>query len=137
MIIWFQQAFNDKVVIARCLVQYWQIFSWFLIFCYYFTRLRAREISRKIWEIQKIPSKHLLVLKTSWRRLEDMSWRRLEDMSWRRFEDMSWRRLEDMSWRRPEDMSWRCLEDMSWRRLEDFMETNKILTGDICILIWG
>ena len=42
-----------------------------------------------------------------------------------------------MSWRRFEDMSWRCLEDMSWRPLKDFMETNKILTGDICILILG
>ena len=50
---------------------------------------------------------------------------------------MSWRRLEDVSWRRLEDMSWRCLEDMSWRPLKDFMETNKILTGDICILISG
>ena len=55
----------------------------------------------------------------------------------RRLEDMSWRRLEDMSWRRVEDISWRCLEDMSWRCLEDILETNKILTGDICILIWG
>ena len=42
------QALKDKVVIARCLVQYWQIFSSFLIFCYYFTRLKAREISYKI-----------------------------------------------------------------------------------------
>ena len=41
------------------------------------------------------------------------------------------------SWRRLEDMSWRCLEDMSWRPLKDFMETNKILTGNICILISG
>ena len=36
-----------------------------------------------------------------------------------------------------EDMSWRRLEDMFWRPLKDFMETNKILTGDICILISG
>ena len=42
--IWFQQVFNDKVVTARCLVQYWQIFLSFLIFCYYFTRLKARKI---------------------------------------------------------------------------------------------
>ena len=34
--IWFQQAFNDKVVIACYLGQYWQIFSSFLIFCYIF-----------------------------------------------------------------------------------------------------
>ena len=32
---------------------YWQIFSWFLIFCYYFTRLQAREIGCKIWKTQK------------------------------------------------------------------------------------
>ena len=49
-----KQAFNDKVVIAHCLVQYWQIFSSFLIFCCYFTRLKAREISYKIWETRKI-----------------------------------------------------------------------------------
>ena len=67
------------------------------------------------------PSKHLLVLKTSWRHLA----RRLEDMSRRRLEDMSRRRLEDISWRRLEDTSWRCLEDMSWRRLQDIMETSK------------
>ena len=36
--------------IARCLVQYSQIFSLFLIFCYYFTRLETRVISCKIWE---------------------------------------------------------------------------------------
>ena len=91
-----------------------------------------------------IPSKHLLVLKTSSARLQrnnftssKTSWRRLEDMSWRRLEDMSWRCLEDISWRRLEDMSWRCLEDMSWRHLEDILETNKILTGNICILFWG
>ena len=52
--IWFQQAFNDKVVIAHCLMQYWQIFSSFLIFCYYFTHLKALEISCKIWEARKI-----------------------------------------------------------------------------------
>ena len=51
---WFQQAFNDEAVIARCLVQYWQIFTSFLISCCYFTRLEAREISSKIWETQKI-----------------------------------------------------------------------------------
>ena len=50
----FRQAFNDKVVITRCLVQYLQIFSSFLIFCCYFTRLKAREISCKIWETRKI-----------------------------------------------------------------------------------
>ena len=51
---WIQQAFNNKVVIARYLVQYWQLFSWFLMFCYYFSRLNAREISRKILETRNI-----------------------------------------------------------------------------------
>ena len=40
------------------------------------------------------------------------------------------------SWRRLQDISWRCLKDMSWRCLEDILETNKVLTGDICTLIW-
>ena len=52
--IWFKQAFNDKVVIARCLVQYWQMFSSFPIFCYCFTCLKAHKISCKIWETWKI-----------------------------------------------------------------------------------
>ena len=59
MIRLFRPAFNDKVVIARCPVQYWQIFSSFLIFCCYFTRLKAREISCKKWETRKIfPTLH-------------------------------------------------------------------------------
>ena len=112
------------------------------------------------------PSKHFLVLKTSSRRLQDMSWRRPQRNSftsyktcWRRLEDvlkdvklLRWRRLPDVlktcledvfkSLERVlktclEDIYWRCLEDMSWRRLENILEKNKILTGDICILIWG
>ena len=47
-----------------------------------------------------LPSKHLLVVKTSWSSPQDLSWRCLEDMPWRYFEDMPWRRLEDISWRR-------------------------------------
>ena len=35
-------------------MQYWQIFSLFLIFCCYFARLKAREISCKKWETWKI-----------------------------------------------------------------------------------
>ena len=104
------------------------------------------------------PSKHLLVLKTSWKSLQDMSWRhlqhvfsvtmlrlprRLEDVlktscktSWKTkncyAEDVlktSWRHVLKTSWRHVLKTSWRCLEDMSWRPLKDFMETNKILTG--------
>ena len=95
-----------------------------------------------------IPSKHLLVFKASWGRLQDMSWRRLQHVfsvtifrlprrlaktSWRVLENVlktscktSWRRLGrrkivtlKASWRRLEDMPWRRLEDISWRRLED------------------
>ena len=50
----FRQEFNDKVVITRSLVQYRQIISSFLIFSCYLTRLKAREISCKIWETRKI-----------------------------------------------------------------------------------
>ena len=38
---------NDKSVIARCLVQYRRIFYLFLIFCCYFTCLKAPETSLK------------------------------------------------------------------------------------------
>ena len=85
------------------------------------------------------------------KRLEDVLERRLEDV----FEDVlktSWRSLEDVlkkSWRRLgrrkivalkiclEEVLKTCLEDMSWGRLEDILEKNKILTGNICIPIWG
>ena len=36
---------SDKLVIARLSRTIWPIFSSFLIFCFYFTRLKAREIS--------------------------------------------------------------------------------------------
>ena len=55
--------------------------------------------------------------------------RRLEDVRFGRRKIVTLK----MSWRRLQDMSWRYLEDISWRLLEDTMETNKILTGDICI----
>ena len=78
------------------------------------------------------------VLKTSWRRLEDVFSvtffclpRRLEDIIARRFASTSWRRLEDVfktSWRRLT----RCLEEVlgrriantSWRRLQDVFKTS-------------
>ena len=41
--------YNDKVVIARLIVQYWLIFSPFLIFYYYFKILNC-----KVWETRKI-----------------------------------------------------------------------------------
>ena len=46
----FQQVFNDKLVIASCLLQYWQIFASFLMLCHHFNRLKAREISSKKYE---------------------------------------------------------------------------------------
>ena len=97
---------------------------------------------------KNIPNKHLLIFKTSWRRLQHVFSitnfrlpRRLQDFlktspktSWMEDEKMlRWRRLEDMSRIRLEDISWRCLEDMSWRRLQDVLETNKMFTGDMCI----
>ena len=38
---------SGKLVIARLSRTIWPIFSLFLIFCFYFTRLKAREISRQ------------------------------------------------------------------------------------------
>ena len=71
------------------------------------------------------PSKHLLVFKTSWRRLEDMSWRRLQNVFSvtifrlpRHLEDILQIRLEDFL-----KTSWRHLE----RRTEDVLEDEKLL----------
>ena len=38
---------SDKLVTARLSRTIWSIFSSFLIFCFYFTCLKAREISRQ------------------------------------------------------------------------------------------
>ena len=38
---------SGKLVIARLSRTIWPIFSSFLIFCFYFTRLKAREISQQ------------------------------------------------------------------------------------------
>ena len=38
---------SDKLVIARLSRTIWPIFSSFLIFCCYFTRLKAREVSQQ------------------------------------------------------------------------------------------
>ena len=90
-----------------------------------------------------LPSKHLLLLKTSWRRRQHVFSvtilrlaRRLEDVmntSWRRLAKTFWRRLEDLlqdvlktSWKTKncyaEDVlktSWRHVLKTSWRCLED------------------
>ena len=38
---------SDKLVIARLSHTIWPVFSLFLIFCFYFTQLKAREIGRQ------------------------------------------------------------------------------------------
>ena len=88
-----------------------------------------------------IPSKHLLVFKTSWRHLQDMSWRRLQHVFSVTILRLP-RRLEDVlkTFSRPlarrlQDV----LEDeklLRWRRLEDVLEINKIFTR-ISVLIHG
>ena len=95
-----------------------------------------------MYQFELEPSKHLLVLRTSSKRLHRNNimdsktlWRRLARISWKRPEDllktsckMSWRRLEDMPWRGLQDLSCRCLADvlrMSCRYLEDIMEITK------------
>ena len=96
-----------------------------------------------------IPRKHLLVLKTSWKRLQDMSWRRLEHVFSvtifrlpRLLEDVLQRHLENvfkMSSRRLARCLQNVLEDeklLRWRCLEDVLETNKMFTR-ISVLIHG
>ena len=80
-----------------------------------------------------VPSKHVLVLKTSSTRLQrnnfsssKTSWKRLQDVSQRRkivSLKTSSRRLEDISWKRLEELSWRRLEDMSWRPYREKQNT--------------
>ena len=93
-----------------------------------------------------IPSKHLLVLKKSCRRLQDMSWRRLQHVfsvttfrlpslledvlkisrktSWKLLEDV----LEDEKWLR-----WRHFQDILKTYLEDVLKT---CLGDIFKTSW-
>ena len=132
---------------------------WLLL--YITDRKKAHENWRHYDKIEQEPKERNLCgecvpanICWSWRRLQDMSWRRLQHVFSvtilclpRRLEDVlktSWKTkncyAEDILKTCLEDVlktSWRCLEDISWRRLEDFKEINKILNGDICILIWG
>ena len=106
------------------------------------------------YKFYKHPSKHLLVLKTSWRRLEHVFsvtifWlpRRLEDvLQRRRLEDISqdvlederflcWRRLQDILKACLEDVLTTCLEDVLKACLEDILKTSwrQKKDGDICI----
>ena len=96
------------------------------------------------------------VLKTSWRRLEDVfsvtffclprrlenvlktSWRHNCKTSCKHVWKTSWRRLEDVlktpwktSWRRLEDVLGRRIANTSWRRLEDVLEDEKCYAEDV------
>ena len=64
-------------------------------------------------------SKHLLVFKTSWRRLQDMSWRRLQHVFSVTVLRLP-RRLQDVL-----KKSWRRLAKTSWRRLEEVFKTSR------------
>ena len=122
-----------------------------------YIKIHNKAVYLKFFSAKNIPSKYLLVFRTSWRRLQHVFSvtilclpRRLEDVL-KTFSRPLARRLEDIfktssrrlgrrkivtlktSWRRFEDMSWRRLEDISWRRFHDFSEANKTFTGDICI----
>ena len=87
----------------------------------------------------------MLVLKTSWRLLQDMSWkliqhvfsvrifglpRRLEDVLQRRFEDVlktsrktSWKRLKTSCKKDKQLLHWRRLQDILTACLEDVLKT--------------
>ena len=129
------------------------------------------NLEGKLWEREKSwqcqlftnthPSKHLLVFKKSWRRLQDMSWKRLQHVfsvtifclprcveyimktSWRRLEEVFktfWKTkncyAEDimkMSSRHVLKTSWRHILRTRWRHLQDVLEINKMFTGDIFI----
>ena len=70
----------------------------------------------------RLPSKHLLVFKTSWRRLQDMSWRRLQHVFSVTIFRLS-RRLEDVLRRRLEDV-FKTSRKTSWRHLQDAFKTS-------------
>ena len=143
-------------MIIRCSIIYLHliVFS----FCFLnFVLMSQPYCSSKIWQnsfvyifspnknsISKLPSKHLLVFNTSWRRLGDISWRRLQHTSSvtmfrlpRRLEDVlkisrktfwktkncyaedvfktSWRHVLKTSWRHVLKTSWRHALKISWR----------------------
>ena len=103
----------------RIFLRIWKIFDSVLL-CFQEKWVSGRYSIENFVEIS-LPSKHLLVLKTSSRHVLKTSCKDVLKTSWRRLEEMPWV----------------YLEDMSWRPLKDFMETTKILIGDICILILG
>ena len=68
------------------------------------------------------------VLKTAWRRLEDIIAIRLANTSWRRLGRRLARRLEDILGRR--------IANTSWRRLEDVLEDEKCYAEDVFKTSW-
>ena len=83
-----------------------------------------------------LPSKHLLVFTTSWRRLQDISWRRLQhvfSVTILRLQDV----LEDeklLRWRRLEDVLKTCLEDLLkilWRQTKYLLGIFVYLSRDL------
>ena len=117
---------------------------------------RVNKNSLTWWYILKTSWRYLC--KTSWRCLEDVFqevlktfWRRLEDVlkrSWRLLEDVwprriywSWpRRLEDVFWRRKAKAnifvliktSWRGLQDVFWRRRRNTSSSRRMFAGHMC-----
>ena len=110
-----------------------------------------------------LPSKHLLVFKTSWRGLQDMSWRCLQHVfrvtifyvfqdvlkkSWRRFQDLSQDvlktfsiRLQDvledeklLRWRPLQDVLKTCLEDLLKTYLEDVFKKSRRQTKFLLVI---
>ena len=93
-----------------------------------YIKIHNRAVYLKFFSAKNIPSKYLLVFRTSWRRLQHVFSvtilclpRRLEDVLQKRLEDVLktyWRHLA----RRLEEV----LEDetlLRWRRLEDVLKT--------------
>ena len=80
------------------------------------------EILQLVHEIRCSPSKHLLVLKTSSRRFQDMSWRRLQHVFSVTILRLP-RRLEDVLKTCLEDVLKTCLEDVLKTYLEDVSKT--------------
>ena len=72
--------------------------------------------------IQNLPSKHFLVFKKSWRRLQGMSWRRLQQVFSVTILRLP-RRLEDVLKTCLEDVLKTCLEDVLKTYLEDVLKT--------------
>ena len=67
-----KKVFNSNVIIGRCFVQYWQLLSSFLIFCFYLTRIKACETSCKIWKTRKIfPILHLALCNNNYITYDD------------------------------------------------------------------